>query len=412
MPVGGNTDGVTLRLTLTVLVIPAPVNLIVPVWVPTGRPAVVARTVTVSVSVVVVPLVGDMDNQARPSVAVQLKVPPPGLVTDSVPIVVQPAPCVNVRLIVVGDALSRGLGGSTLKLTDTVLVTPAPVKLIVPVWGPTDRPVVVARTVTVSVSVVVVLLAGVTSSQALLSVADQLKVPPPGLVTFIVPILVQPVPLTNEPVIAVGDTWSSGGRGRAVTVRLTLTVLVIPAPVKVIVPVCVPAGRPTVVARRVTASVSVVVVPRAGVTSSQALLSVAVQLKVPPPGLVTDSVPIVVQPAPCVNVPLIVVGDTLSRGPGGSTLKLTDTVLVTPAPVKVIVPVWGPTDRPAVVARTVTISVSVVVVLLAGITSIQALLSVADQLKVPPPRLVTLMLPIVIQPVPLTNEPVIVVGDT
>ncbi|MCL0096078.1 hypothetical protein M1N66_00520 [Thermodesulfovibrionales bacterium] len=53
-------------------------------------------------------------------------------------------------------------------------------KLIVPVWVPIVRPAVVARTVTVSVSVVVVSLVGVTSNQSLLSVvAGQLKVPPP-----------------------------------------------------------------------------------------------------------------------------------------------------------------------------------------------------------------------------------------
>lgn len=52
----------------------------------------VARTDTASDSVVVVPLLGDTLSQALSLVADHPKVPPPGLVAVTVPIVVKPVP--------------------------------------------------------------------------------------------------------------------------------------------------------------------------------------------------------------------------------------------------------------------------------------------------------------------------------
>ena len=127
--------------------------------------------------------------------------------------------------------------------------------------------------------------------------------------------------------------------------------------------------------------------PEAGETASQVLLEVAVQLKVPPPVLLTFRGWAVGLLPPCWAVKERLVGLAPIAGGTGAAVTVNVTGMLTVvAPVAVIeiCPLWLPAARVPVLTVNVTGAFPVAE---AGDNVNQETLSLADQLKVPPPVL-------------------------
>jgi hypothetical protein len=119
----------SVSVTLTVLVIPPPVAVIVAVLLP--RLAFAVFTLAVIVPLVE-PDVGLIDNQEALSLTVHV----PFELTVTVWFVGFAAPCVAVKERLVGDTVNEA--AETVRVTLTVLVVPPPVTVIVPLLLPTD----------------------------------------------------------------------------------------------------------------------------------------------------------------------------------------------------------------------------------------------------------------------------------
>ena len=130
-----------------------------------------------------------------------------------------------------------------------------------------------------------------------------------------------------------------GVTGAAVTVNVTGTVTeVAPVALRVMVPICVPAVSAPVVTLTVTTPLPV---PEAGLTASQGALSLADQVRVPPPVLLRLRVWVAGLLAPCWAVKERLVGLAPMAGGTGAavTVNVTGTVTVgTPVAVIVAVP--------------------------------------------------------------------------
>ena len=76
--VGGGSAKVSVtEVVWGVFVAPEPVMVMVALWVPACNPVISTLTVTLSVSPVEVPFVGDRLNQGASSLTFQLRAPPP-----------------------------------------------------------------------------------------------------------------------------------------------------------------------------------------------------------------------------------------------------------------------------------------------------------------------------------------------
>lgn len=150
----------------------------------------------------------------------------------------------------------------------------------------------------------------------------------------------------------------------------------------------VPVANPAVLMDAVTGSVSVVIVPDAGLKVNHAALSATDQVKVLPPLLVTFTVIAVGFPAPCTALKDKLVGFSPMDGLGAVlTVNVTGTargVFVAPPAETVIVPVWVPAVRPAVATLMLSVPAPVPD---AGLRLSQLVFSVAVQLSVPLPEL-------------------------
>ncbi|OQW31273.1 MAG: hypothetical protein A4E20_14805 [Nitrospira sp. SG-bin2] len=116
-------------VTLTVLVIPPPVTVIVAELLP--RLAFAVFTLAVIVPLVE-PDVGLSDNQVAPSLAVHVWLE----LTETVWLAGFAAPCVAVKERLLGDRVTEA--AVTVRVTLTVLVVPPPITVIVPLLLPTD----------------------------------------------------------------------------------------------------------------------------------------------------------------------------------------------------------------------------------------------------------------------------------
>ena len=121
--------------------------------------------------------------------------------------------------------------------------------------------------------------AGLSVNQAALSLAVQLKVPPVLLIVTLCAVgLAAPWVAVKESAAGLAPM-----AGAAATVKVTGTVTVVAlGALRVIMPLYVPTVRVPVTALSVTAPVPV---PDAGLSDNQAILALALQLKVPPPAL-------------------------------------------------------------------------------------------------------------------------------
>ena len=125
----------------------------------------------------------------------------------------------------------------------------------------------------------------------------------------------------------VGLTPMAGGTGAAATVKETgiVTGVTPVPPVRMTVPVWVPVAKAPVVACKVTVPLPV---PEPALRANQPEVSLALQVKVPPPVLRTVSVCAVGLLPPCVAVNARFVGLALMAGGTGAavTMKVTGTV--------------------------------------------------------------------------------------
>jgi hypothetical protein len=180
----------------------------------------------------------------------------------------------------------------------------------------------------------------------------------------------------------------AGGTGAAATVRVTGIVFdVVPLAVTVIVAFIVPAARPAVLTLAVTAPLPE---PDAGLKVSQVALSLADQLRVPPPVLLMLSTWAAGLLPFCVAANEKLVGlAPMADGVGAAAIvRATGMVLDgTPLAVTVMVAFTVPAARPAVFTLAVTAPLPEPD---AGLKVSQVALSLADQLRVPLPVLLTL----------------------
>jgi hypothetical protein len=174
-----------------------------------------------------VPEAGLSVNQVAVSVADQVKVPPPVLLILRVWLAGFPPPCCAVNDRLVGLAPMAG-GAVTVKVTGTVMVVaPVALRVIVVLYVPAVREPVAAEREMVLLPVPD---AGLTVSQVALSLADQVKVPPPVLLILRVWLAGLPPPCWAVKEKLVGLAPIAGGAGAAVTVNVTGTETVV-APV-------------------------------------------------------------------------------------------------------------------------------------------------------------------------------------
>jgi len=127
-------------VTLTVLVIPPPVTVIVAELLP--RLAFAVFTLAVIVPLVE-PDVGLSDNQEAPSLAVHVWLE----LTETVWFAGFAAPCAAVKERLLGDRVTEA--AVTVRVTPTVLVVPPPVTVIVPLLVPADAALRLMLAVTV-----------------------------------------------------------------------------------------------------------------------------------------------------------------------------------------------------------------------------------------------------------------------
>src|SRR5688572_5070962 len=151
---------------------------------PVANPAVFTLVVNVPFPV---PEAGLSVNHVASSLAVQVKVPPPVLQIGRASCRGLAPPCVAVKESAVGLApMAGGTGAAAMvKVTGMVTgVTPLPpLRVTEPVWGPVAKLPVAALNVTAPLPVPE---AGLTVNQAVLSLAVQVKVPPPVLLIVMV----------------------------------------------------------------------------------------------------------------------------------------------------------------------------------------------------------------------------------
>ncbi len=125
-------------------------------------------------------------------------------------------------------------------------------------------------------------------NQGALSLAVQVRVPPPVLLMFSVWAAGLPPPCCAVKDRVVGLAPMLGGTGAAITVKVTGTeVLLAPGALMVIVPLYVPTANEPVAALTLIAPL---LIPEAGESVIQAALSLAAQVRVPPPVLLMFSV--------------------------------------------------------------------------------------------------------------------------
>ena len=156
-----------------------------------------------------------------------------------------------------------------------------------------------------------------------------------------------------------------------------------PVAVIVMMPVCVPTVSDPMVGLMVTVPLPV---PEAGESVSQVTLSLAVQLRVPPPVFLMLSVWAAGLPPPCwaVNDMLVVLAPMAGGAGAAVTVKVTGTeALDAPVALIVMMPVWVPTVSDPV-GRMVTVPLPVPE---AGLRVNHAAFVVAFQFNVPPPLL-------------------------
>ena len=119
----------------------------------------------------------------------------------------------------------------------------------------------------------------------------------------------------------------AGGTGAAVTVNVTgMETVVAPVALSIMVPVCVPAVSAPVVTLTVTVPLRV---PEAGLTVNQEVVSLADQVKVPPPMLLIVRACVAGLPPPCWAVKERLVGLAPMAGGTGAAVTVNDTGTVT-----------------------------------------------------------------------------------
>jgi hypothetical protein len=259
----------SVNATFTVRVNPPPVTVIVPVLLPTVAVAWSTETVTVPL---LDPLAGLTESQLRGSVTLQE--PLEVIVKDWLAGLA--APCVPLNVRLVGLTVKVGVGALSEYVTLTVLVSPPPVIVIVPVLFPTFAVAWSTETVTVPL---LDPLAGLTESQ--LSPSVTLQEPLEVIVNDWLAGLAAPcVPLN---VRLVGLTVNVGEG--AATVKETGIVcgeFVAPVPTTLIEAVCVAAESPETLAETVKDPGAA---PEAGEIESHDAVLDAFQLNVPVPEL-------------------------------------------------------------------------------------------------------------------------------
>ena len=163
-------------------------------------------------------------------------------------------------------------------------------------------------------------------SQAALSLALHVKVPPPVLLILRVWTVGLLPPCWAVKERLVGLAPMAGGTGAFVTVNVTGTVTEeAPGALTVTVPLWLPAVKEPVLALNVTAPFPV---PEAGLNDNHAALSLAIQLSVPPPVLAILKVWVAGLAPPCVAVKVKLVGLAPMVGGTGAvvTVNVTGTV--------------------------------------------------------------------------------------
>jgi hypothetical protein len=224
--------------------------------------------------------------------------------------------------------------------------------------------------------------AGLRVSQVALSLAAQVRVPPPVLLMVRAWAAGLPPPCWEVKDRLDGLMPIVGG---AATAKVTGTVTeVAPVAVIVIVPVWLPVARPPVAAVRVTVPLPV---PEIGDAVSQAALSLTDHVNVPPPVLLMVRVWFAGLTPPCVAAKVRLVGlAPIAGGTGAAvTVRLTGTETgEAPMAESVIVPVWIPVASVPSKAVTVTAPLPVPE---AGATDSHAASSLAVHVNVPPPVL-------------------------
>jgi len=173
-----------------------------------------------------VPEVCESVNQGALSLAVQVRVPPPVLPMLSVWAAGLPAPCCAVKDRVVGLVPMRGGTGAAATVNVTgmeVLLTPGALMIMVPLYVPTANEPVAALTLTAPLLVPV---AGESVNQGALSLAVQVRVPPPVLLMLSVWAAGLPPPRWTVKEKLVGLAPMAGGTGAGAIVRLTGMVIV------------------------------------------------------------------------------------------------------------------------------------------------------------------------------------------
>ena len=233
--------------------------------------------------------------------------------------------------------------------------------------------------------------AGESVNQGALSLAVQVRVPPPVLLMLRVCGAGLAPPWVAVKESAVGLAPMAGGTGAAVTVKVTGTVTgVTPVP-PLNVTVAAIAAHGQGAGRWPSESRLPLPVPLAVESVNQAALSLAVQVRVPPPVLLMLRVCGAGLAPPWVAVKESAVGLAPMAGGTGAavTVKVTGTMTgVTPVPpLNVTVPLLLPTGKVPVVAVRVTLPLPVPL----AVESVNhGALSLAVQVRVPPPVLLML----------------------
>jgi hypothetical protein len=157
--------------------------------------------------------------------------------------------------------------------------------VIAAVWVPAVSDPVAALTVSAPGPVPE---AGDRTSQAALSLALHVRVPPPVLLMLRVWAAGFPLPCCAVNDRLLGPVPIAGGTGAGVTVKVTgIDTLGAPEALRVIAAVWVPAVRAPVVTVNVTIPLPM---PEAGLKVNHPILAVALQFNVPPPLLVTVTI--------------------------------------------------------------------------------------------------------------------------
>ncbi len=168
-----------------------------------------------------VPEVCESVNQGALSLAVHARVPPPVLLMLSVWAAGLLPSCCAAKDSVVGLAPMRGGTGAAATVTVTgteVLLAPGALRVIMPLYVPTANEPVAALTL---IAPLLIPEAGESVNQAALSLAVQVRVPPPVLLMFSVWAAGLPSPCWTVKAKPVGLAPMAGGTGAGATVRLT-----------------------------------------------------------------------------------------------------------------------------------------------------------------------------------------------